>query len=282
LLIDGSRISQRFVRMVIVVIRHSVRQDQEPVQWINWKDKNIRPYDPPIADYILPIRVYQEITKSLPNFNPQKIIMSPFIRCLQTGSYIAKKFHIKKHILDARLSEEKYWIERYIGGKKLQNKPHYLDFNILTEIILNPFDHFTSYIIHDSKRSKEIKQDLLIFFEDDKINANENSKIIDINEESDNNDEYKANEKEIKIENDKLDIEWKHKEPFGTTCDITLKCFYEYLKHEEDMIFISHGAILRWIYQACDKSSSKGFDYCGWFGLDAKGNILTESGSYDF
>ena len=52
----------------------------------HWTDRDERPYDPPIVDWQLPAVQAQ----SLKAFGIQRIVSSPFRRCLQTAGVVAR------------------------------------------------------------------------------------------------------------------------------------------------------------------------------------------------
>ena len=75
---------------VLVVMRHSVRLDEDPAA--EWEDKMRRPYDPPITDFVLPAQQARALKASgLHRFD--RLVCSPFLRCLQTAAVVLKTLH---------------------------------------------------------------------------------------------------------------------------------------------------------------------------------------------
>lgn len=77
----------------VVIPRHSVRMDVLPDSddATTWMDQKERPWDPPISDYHLPRKIFEQeisacIQKSL--MKNTVIYSSPFRRCLQTAAVV--------------------------------------------------------------------------------------------------------------------------------------------------------------------------------------------------
>ena len=68
---------------MIILMRHSRRADQHPKMLAKngliWpeRDQFLRPYDPPICDYDLPIQLIQEVVSLIPDIRITKIVVSP-------------------------------------------------------------------------------------------------------------------------------------------------------------------------------------------------------------
>lgn len=90
---------QSSVATSFAIVRHSVRLDKD--ENAIWIDQETRPYDTPISDFLLPIKIADELR----SYSFKKMIVSPLRRCLQTASQIALTLGITDIIVDFRLSE---------------------------------------------------------------------------------------------------------------------------------------------------------------------------------
>jgi len=81
------------------MIRHSVRLDGD--DGAEWDDQAARPYDTPISDFELPRRQ----AEALRRFNFERIVSSPFRRCLQTAAVLARALGVGVVEVDQELGE---------------------------------------------------------------------------------------------------------------------------------------------------------------------------------
>eukprot|EP01060_Flectonema_neradi_P033561 TRINITY_DN5669_c0_g1_i1.p1 TRINITY_DN5669_c0_g1~~TRINITY_DN5669_c0_g1_i1.p1 ORF type:complete len:875 (+),score=205.88 TRINITY_DN5669_c0_g1_i1:254-2878(+) len=103
---------------LIVLMRHSIRHDLggfDKVPISIWPDKHARPYDPPISDVDLPLLAAMKIRK----YRIQRIISSPFRRCLETAGIVARYLEIHTVHVDDRLGEWYREIKRCCDAAKV-------------------------------------------------------------------------------------------------------------------------------------------------------------------
>jgi len=81
------------------MIRHSVRLDGD--DGAEWDDQAARPYDTPLSDFELPRRQ----AAALRRFNFERIVSSPFRRCLQTAAVLARALGVGVVEVDLELGE---------------------------------------------------------------------------------------------------------------------------------------------------------------------------------
>eukprot|EP01041_Mallomonas_annulata_P006545 gene6545-13241_t len=86
----------------LTILCHSTTRDFDDESYDRWPDKNRRPHDPPITDFILPVQSVRAwlLEIGLPD-DPTKrihgnisIVSSPFRACLETAALIAHELHI--------------------------------------------------------------------------------------------------------------------------------------------------------------------------------------------
>ena len=245
---------------VMIVMRHSKRIDQHPnfapnLKW-NEKDEFERPYDPPICDFNLPIDKFKEVQSAIPSINIKKIIVSPFLRCIQTAAIIGKYINIKSYEIDARLGENGPAINRCIlHTKKKENTNNYKIPNDYKDVVYLSLE--------------EIKKIILGLYNGNK------------DKDKDKNDEEKKENKNVLNEED-LTIEWKHKEKAGN--HLHIECTEERRKklnqqqdkddkQNEDILMVTHGDC---VSQISDDLCGKILivDECGWICLTQNGNSI--------
>eukprot|EP01084_Bolivina_argentea_P251701 422242_1 len=235
---------------MIILMRHSKRIDQHPdmaesfnIKW-NEKDQYLRPYDPPICDYILPITKMKEIQSLIPSINITKIVISPYLRCIQTATIIAKYLQIKNFEIDARIGEDINGIKSCI---KTANHKQNENPDIKYEIPKNYKD--AKYLTLD-----EIKRIICDLYNDKQEDKKEN------------NDE------------NNLIIEWKHIENPGN--EMQTICVEEYrnklnkqqkLKDKSmirnDILMISHRGVLFYVAEDLCDDYMIWADECGWYNI---------------
>ena len=245
---------------MVIVMRHSKRIDSHPnfAPHLKWdeKDEYLRPYDPPIVDFKLPIEKLKEIESFIPTINITKIIVSPYLRCIQTATCIAKYLQIKTFEIDARLGEHSKAINRCCQSKK--NKQ---DSNKKTN-----YDIPSDYKDVKYLTMEQIKQVIIDLYNKD-IKKNE-----------DTNEEKKADDNNDLIEKD-LMIEWNHKEPAGN--ELHVECAKEYRdllikqqqnkekekdKQRNDILLVTHAQVVSDISEdLCGKILTVA--ECGWICL---------------
>ena len=132
----------------IILMRHSVRFDTNPVKHIKWENKYLRPYDPPISDHKLPVNVYKNsLLKCIQNVNIQMIIVSPFLRTVQTAYEIGKCIKNKVYVIDSRFGEQKHAINRCIKARKQE-----ISNNDDIQININDYNDATFMKFNDIKK----------------------------------------------------------------------------------------------------------------------------------
>ena len=122
---------------MLILMRHSKRADQHPElaakNNIIWPEMNqfLRPYDPPICDFDLPVQMMQEVESLIPDIRITKIVSSPYLRCIQTASVIAKYLNVTNIEIDARIGEDVHGLRGPIKGLKTKALPATLNKNML-------------------------------------------------------------------------------------------------------------------------------------------------------
>lgn len=248
---------------MVIVMRHSKRIDQHPnfaphLKW-NEKDQYLRPYDPPICDYQLPVEKYKELQSFVPTINITKIVTSPFLRCIQTSTMIAKYANIKTLEIDARLGENSLAINRCIRHAK--NKQ---DSNKTTNYDIPKDFNDVKYL-----SMQEIKKVIIETWNNQKIKKNKDKASDEEKKQNDDGDNKELNENDLKIE-------WSHNEKAGN--HLHVECAKEYKniliaqqkskqKDKEweinDTLLISHGQVLSDISEdLCGKILT--VDECAW------------------
>ena len=116
---------------ITIVMRHGERADDD--KWLaneKAKGKQNRAYDPPLLNYNCPEETYQNLIKK--NIKISTIISSPFLRCIQTASYMAAKFNIKNLYINNQLGEDFTALSKYLIGT---NPKYYIGDNCQFELL---------------------------------------------------------------------------------------------------------------------------------------------------
>eukprot|EP01083_Nonionella_stella_P122517 368672_1 len=228
----------------LIVMRHSKRIDQHPkfapqLQW-NEQDQYCRPYDPPLCDFQLPLNQIKEVQTFIPTLHVTKLIVSPFLRCIQTAAVIAKYLNCSNFEIDARLGENALAINRCIKhAKNKQKSTHKTQYKVP--------DHYTDV---EYLTINEMKRIILALWNSSNKDAN---------------NEEKCNTRQLTEQ--ELNIEWIHKENAGNHLHVECaKQYREMLLKNDDYLVITHGQVVSDISEAlCGKILT--VDECGWFGV---------------
>ncbi|ETO07870.1 hypothetical protein RFI_29518 [Reticulomyxa filosa] len=251
---------------MLIVFRHSQRQDQVYNPEIVWKEKYTRPYDPPISDLNLPSEVIRnDLEPSLSKqkelmkvFKPEKVVTSPFLRCVQTAALIGKYYNIDTYEVDNRIAEDIVAIDKYIQRS-----------NTKLEKILNGEDAGKT---EDKKEVILPSQVTLKNYLD--ISLLERNAIKDIISDL------------TKMEHDKIKITWTHQKfPVDEVeaPKLVLDCVKEYRdyvsNHGNTVIMVTHAKPMSDI-SLYFKSIPCNPKYCGWFVVTCNNVFDVRSSEY--
>ena len=125
---------------ILLFLRHGVRLDQVPNEKIEWTDRKERFYDTPLSEYKLPAQIASNILndEKLAHFNPSKMIISPYRRCIETAAIAANVFGVHHFVIDARIGEISH--DPTSGNSLLPKDAHYIPFDEMKQLILGHLD----------------------------------------------------------------------------------------------------------------------------------------------
>ena len=282
---------------VLIVMRHSKRIDQHPPppsSNLHWGvNEFLRPYDPPICDFNLPLTILRtELVPLIPQLNVRKIVTSPFLRCVQTSAVIGRQLGVREYEIDARLGESKWAVNRCIKEAKRKLK------------VIRTKQSLKMHARHKPKLKYQLPDAVPCESEKDVayLSAKEIREVIEgiydgSNSESVNNDDIAVKPTTTNPTNSNstttitttattaiaIAIEWTHREPVGNREHIM--CVAEWKQkisdhHQQqqsdgsgccDVLMVTHGDVVSSVYESFNRNAVIAASECGWLLLGGDG-----------